>query len=62
MKLYEIENDSRRPVSVSPEEAERMGAFVEDALSEEDAAASRDGLRNVGGAMVPDEAGGEEKP
>jgi hypothetical protein len=36
-----------------PEEAERAGAFVEDALSEQDAAASGDDLVEVDGALEP---------
>lgn len=36
-----------------PDEAERVGAFVEDALSEQDAAASGDDLVEVDGALEP---------
>ncbi|WP_367899688.1 conjugal transfer protein TraD [Xanthomonas oryzae] len=36
-----------------PEEAERAGAFVEDALNEQDASASGDDLVEVGGALEP---------
>lgn len=36
-----------------PEEAERAGAFVEDALSEQDAADSGDDLVEVGGTLEP---------
>lgn len=36
-----------------PEEAERAGAFVEDALSEQDAAESCDDLVEVDGALEP---------
>ena len=40
-------------VEFDPDEAERVGAFVEDALSEQDAAASGDDLVEVGGALEP---------
>lgn len=40
-------------VEFDPEEAERAGAFREDALSEEDAAASSDELAEVDGDMEP---------
>lgn len=36
-----------------PDEAERAGAFVEDALSEADAAASVDDLAELGGELRP---------
>lgn len=36
-----------------PEEAERAGAFVEDALNEQDASASGDDLVEVDGALEP---------
>ena len=40
-------------VEFDPDEAERVGAFVEDALSEQDAAASGDDLVEVDGALEP---------
>ena len=40
-------------VEFDPDEAERVGAFVEDALSEHDAAASGDDLVEVDGALEP---------
>jgi len=40
-------------VEFDPDEAERVGAFVEDALSEQDAAASGDDLMEVDGALEP---------
>ena len=40
-------------VEFDPDEAERVGAFVEDALSEQDAAAGGDGLVGGDGAVGP---------
>ena len=40
-------------VEFDPDEAERVGAFVEDALSEQDAASSGDDLVEVDGALEP---------
>ena len=40
-------------VEFDPDEAERVGAFVEDALSEQDAAESGDDLVEVDGALEP---------
>ena len=40
-------------VEFDPDEAERAGAFVEDALSEQDAAESCDDLVEVDGALEP---------
>ena len=40
-------------VEFDPEEADRAGAFVEDALSEQDAAESGDDLVEVDGALEP---------
>ena len=40
-------------VEFDPDEAERVGAFVEDALSEQDAAESCDDLVEVDGALEP---------
>lgn len=40
-------------VEFDPDEAERVGAFIEDALSEQDAAASGDDLVEVDGALEP---------
>lgn len=40
-------------VEFDPDEAERVGAFVEDALSEQDAAASSDDLVEADGALEP---------
>ena len=49
-------NDALTPgfqVEFDPDEAERAGAFVEDALSEQDAAESCDDLVEVDGALEP---------
>ena len=49
-------NDALTPgfqVEFDPDEAERAGAFVEDALSEQDAAESGDDLVEVDGALEP---------
>ena len=49
-------NDALTPgfqVEFAPDEAELVGAFVEDALSEQDAAESGDDLVEVDGAMEP---------
>ena len=52
--LREKLTDAQTPsfqVELDPDEAERVGAFVEDALSEQDAAASGDDLMEVDGAL-----------
>ena len=49
-------NDALTPgfqVEFAPDEAELVGAFVEDALSEQDAAESGDDLVEVDGALEP---------
>ena len=46
-------------VEFDPDEAERVGAFVEDALSEQDAAAGRGGLGGGDGALGPAFLGGQ---
>ena len=54
--LREKLTDAQTPgyqVELDPEEAERAGAFVEDALSEEDAADSNADLVEVDGALEP---------
>ena len=54
--LREKLTDAQTPgfqVELDPDEAERVGAFVEDALSEQDAAASGDDLMEVDGALEP---------